>query len=132
MRVLFSSLVLALLVFSGCMSEPKKSKYEQPSWVMKPNQGGSTGAVGTAYRHHKGLSHQRKLAITRALDELSLQKGVKVSISMNKQEHVKNDKSTSELDVESKYSSSNTVTAHIEEIWQDPLSQEFFVWMVID
>ncbi len=131
MRLLFISL-LAILFLSGCTGEPKSSKYEQPSWVLNPNQNGKIGAVGTAYRHYKGLAYQRKLAITRALDELSLQRGVDVSLNMKKYEQVKNDKSSSTVEVKGKYSSKNRVTAHIEKIWQDPMSQELFIWMVMD
>ena len=132
MKLFLASIVLLLLVFTGCSQTEVKSKYDRPSWVMKPNQEGKIGAVGSAYIHYKGVSYQRRLAITRALDELSLQRGVNVSMNMTKEEHVSNDKSRTDLDVKSNYSTSNKITAHIEEVWQDPMSQEYFIWMVLD
>ncbi|MBU1989260.1 hypothetical protein KJ691_00800 [bacterium] len=135
MKLIFTSIILALLVLTGCNTQPvkeKNSKFDQPSWIMKPSQNGKIGAVGTAYRHYKGLAYQRKLAITRALDELTLQQGVKVNLRMEKEVQVVNDRASSSLDVKSDYTANNTITAHIEEIWQDPMSQEFFVWMVLD
>ncbi|MBU1659336.1 hypothetical protein KKG72_09835 [bacterium] len=134
MKSFLAFLLLALLAFSGC-SKPKSAVVEDfsPSWIMNPNQNGKVGAVGTAYRHYKGLSYQRNLAITRALDEMALQRGVKVSLSMIKKEHLKNDNVSTTIDIDSSYTSdSSTITAHIEEAWQDPKTQEFFIWLVLD
>ncbi len=132
MKLFVVSIAFLLLVFSGCSQPEPKSKYERPSWVMKPNQDGKIGAVGSAYIHHRGVSHQRRLAITRALDELSLQRGVDVSMSMAKEEQVTNDRVSTDLNVKSSYTANTKITAHIEEVWQDPMSQEYFVWLVLD
>jgi len=122
------------MAFSGCnQAEPKVSKNTPPSWIMNPNQGGKNGAIGSANRVYDGkTSTKRKLAITRALDELSLQQGVKVQMTMSKKEQVTNDRVKTDMKVDSSYSANTTVTAHIEDAWQDPTSQELFIWMVMD
>lgn len=128
------TLVLLVLIFSGCnQPKPVDSQSIAPSWIMNPNQGGKIGAVGSANRVYDGkTSTKRQLAITRALDELSLQQGVKVKMSMTKNEQVTNDKVNSNVNVDATYSADSTVTAHIEDMWQDPLSAELFIWMVVD
>ena len=134
MHKVVTTFLLILLAFTGCV-QPEANNDTTPKWIMNPNQNGKVGAIGAAYRHHKGFTYQRKLAISRALDELALQQGVKVSLNMRKEEQMRNDKVKSNLDVSSIYttnSNSNTITAHIEETWQDKSTQEFFVWLVID
>jgi hypothetical protein len=101
--------------------------------MLNPNQDGKLGAVGSAMRtYDQKASSQRKLAITRALDELSLQRGVKVNLSMTKQESVANDRSHTTVDSKSTYSSDTKVTAHIKDACKDKFSNELFIWMVID
>lgn len=119
-----------LLIFTGCS---QTTPVKPPQWIMNPSQSGKIGAVGTANRHHKGLSYQRKLAIGRALDEMALQLGVKVSLNMIKKEHVVNEKVTTIIDTDSSYKANSTkITAHIEEAWQDPKTQELFIWLIKD
>jgi undecaprenyl pyrophosphate synthase len=77
-------------------------------------------------------STQRKLAITRALDELSLQRGVKVEMSLEKQESYKNGNGSTQMNVGANYQTKGTITAHIEEVYEDKVSGELFIWMVLD
>lgn len=134
MKIFTYSLILTVLILTGCnQPKPTASPSTPPSWIMNPNQGGKIGAVGSANRVYDGkTSTKRQLAITRALDELSLQQGVKVKMSMTKSEQVTNDRVQSKVDVDATYSANTTVTAHIEAMWQDPLSAELFIWMVVD
>ena len=133
----FSFIVIS--VFFGCNSNPTPSKGQgvyspsAPSWILNPNQNGKIGAVGSAMRtYDQKLSTQRKLAITRALDELSLQKGVKVNMRLLKEDVYKNNRGSSTMDVNSSYKTNNSISAHIEAVYQDKLSGELFVWMVMD
>lgn len=131
----FLTLSFMLLFFSGCGSTPNPSttKCEDKAWMLNPNSNGKLGAVGSSMRtYDQKMNSQRKLAITRALDELSLQKGVKVNLNLNKQELVKNEKSTTTLESKSTYSTNNKITAHIEDACKDNSSGEFFVWMLLD
>lgn len=132
MRLILSLVTLLLLVLTGCSQPEPTNSNTPPSWIMNPNQNGKVGSVGTAYRHHKGLSFQRRLAITRALDEMALQQGVKVTLSMTKKENITNQNVSSKMDVDSTYKANSTLKAHIEEVWQDKNTQEYFIWLVLD
>ncbi len=136
MKSLLTSIILLLLLLSGCGSEPTpKQEYKTvtPEWVSNPNIGGKTGAIGVAGRtYDQKESTKRKLAISRALDELTLQQGVKVQMSMSKHDVVSDDVATTHMDVKSEYKAGSTVTAHIQETWNNPLTGELFIWMVMD
>ena len=132
---LLTSLIFVLVMFAGCASQPAPSSYvvQEPSWVMNPNQDGKIGAIGVAAKtYDQKLSTQRKLAITRALDELTLQQGVRVEMNMDKREVLSNDRSTVNVDAKSTYSAASTVTAHIEDVWKNKISDELYIWMVMD
>ena len=134
MRFFLYSLVV--LSFSGCMNvqpEQDTTKCKDKPWILNPNLNGNIGAVGSAMRtYDQKTSTQRKLAITRALDELSLQQGVNVDLSMKKRDIVANGNSSTSMDTKSQYSANSKVTAHIEEACVNNSSGEFFVWMVMD
>ncbi len=136
MRVFLSSLFLMMLVFSGCNNSapaPQKSNNERPSWILNPNQDGKTGAVGIADFHIKGLSFQKDLAAKRARVELSESQGVTiVSKSKFKESYSSDGRSNSSVSGDSTFKSSSVVTAHIQEVWQDKMSEKMYVWMVLD
>jgi len=133
MRVILFSI---LLVFSivGCNSQPTPTSSNLgPTWIMNRNQDGKVGAIGVAARtYDQKLSSQRKLAITRALDELSLQRGVKVNLNMSKREVLANGTNSVVVDAKSNYSTTSTITAHIQEVFKDNSSGELYIWMVMD
>ncbi|EHP29361.1 hypothetical protein SMGD1_0834 [Sulfurimonas gotlandica GD1] len=122
-----------LFVFAGCNSQPAPKISATPTWILNPNQDGKNGAVGSSMRtYDQKTSTQRKLAITRALDELSLQRGVKVEMSLTKQESYKNGNGSTQMDVGANYQTNSTITAHIENVYEDKISGELFIWMVMD
>ena len=133
MKVLFFTLLIALSIV-GCNSQPTPSSPTlTPLWILNPSSGDKIGAVGVAARtYDQKISSQRKLAITRALDELSLQQGVKVNLNMSKQETLANGKNSISVDAKSNYTTTSTVTAHIQEIYKDVSSGELYIWMVMD
>lgn len=126
------ALFFSIMVFlTGCNSQPEPN--QRPAWVLNPNTGNKNGAVGVAGRtYDQKVSTKRKLAITRALDELSLQSGVKVELSIDKREVVSNDRANTHMDTQSNYAASSNITAHIEDIWEDTRTGELYVWMVMD
>jgi len=134
MSKLLSSLLLIIFVLAGCNSQPASPKVSStPSWILNPNQDGKNGAVGSSMRtYDQKTSTQRKLAITRALDELSLQRGVKVEMSLTKQETYKNGSGSTQMNVGANYQTKSTITAHIEAVYEDKISGELFIWMVMD
>ncbi len=133
MKKLFLSIAL-LFVITGCNSQPSTNQAGgQPAWILNPNKGVKGGAIGVAGRtYDQRISTQRKLAITRALDELSLQQGVKVSLSVETSQTVENGSSHSKVKSAGTYKTSSTITAHIEDIYQDKSTGELYVWMVLD
>ena len=126
---------LSLLFFTGCGVDPQpvSAKCEDRAWMLNPNINGNLGSVGSAMRtYDQKTSSQRKLAITRALDELSLQKGVKITLNIDKRDTVTNDRSNTSIDTKASYSTNNSVTAHIQDVCKDKLSGELFIWMILD
>ena len=129
--------VVLLLLFAGCSSAPtpplSKNRDSMPLWVMQPSRDGKIGAVGIAGRtYDQSLSSQRKLAITRALDELSLEQNVKVSLEMSKNESVHNSQSSLATKEHSTYKSNTKIAAHIDAIWYDKINQELYVYLLLD
>ncbi len=139
MRVLFFvALLMSVTAFfvSGCGASPSPAvQGGKPAWILNPNYDGKTGAVGVAGRtYDQRVSTQRKLAIQRALDELALQQGVKVELSMTKEEHLRNNSASTSMDSTSSYKTTNSgaITAHIEDVWQDKVTGEIYIWLVLD
>jgi len=126
--------ILALLVslmFVACSAQPTASANSRPSWILDPNQAGTVGAVGQCGTHFNGKSMQRKVAITRAIEELAMQGDVTVDSEMSistevSGQHV-NNRSKSKT-----YISANgvSVNAYIEEIYYDKKSTILYVWMI--
>ena len=101
--------------------------------MLNPNKDGVVGAVGISARTYSGtINSQRKLAITRALDELSLQQGVKVKLRIDKKDVVSNGRSNASIKSNASYRVNNRVTAHIEDACIIESTGEFAVWMVVD
>ncbi len=132
MKYFFTSLIVLLLF--ACSSQPTVAhNTKEPSWILNPSQDGKIGAIGIAGRtYDQKMSTQRKLAITRALDELTLQKGVKVNLKMKKSELVTNDRSNTSLNTQTSYGATSNITAHIESVYKDSYTGEIYVWMVLD
>ncbi len=134
-----TALSLSAVLFNGCVNNQNPSatktvkKNQKPEWILNPNLGGKIGAVGVAGNTYDlKPSTKRKLAIQRALDELAMQKGVKVELVMDRVEKVVNDSSFTTMDTKTKYTASKTVKAHLKAMWEDHLSNELYVWLVLD
>jgi hypothetical protein len=128
-------LVVGFLSGCGGSAPAPTEKSARPSWILNPNQDGKTGAVGVSGKtYDQKVSTQRKQAISRALDELALQQGVKVELSMHKEEHLKNSSASTSVDSSSDYKTTSTdaITAHIEDVWQDNITGELYIWLVLD
>ena len=127
-------IVVLFLSFVACSPSPTpKNPNALPSWVITPSMDGKRGAVGVSGRtFDQSISTQRKIAIKRALDELSLQTKVKVKLHMTKEEVVTNSKASLKTNDYSTYSANASITAHIEDSWMDRNSQELYIWMVLD
>jgi uncharacterized lipoprotein NlpE involved in copper resistance len=125
--------LLLIFILAGCNTQPAPTTTLVPTWILNPNQNGKSGAVGSSMQtYDQKISTQRKLAITRALDELSLQQGVEVNMNLTKQENYTNGNAYTQMDVNASYQSKSKISAHIEEVYQDKISGELFIWMVMD
>ncbi len=123
------------IFFIACNNPKPKVQSSKPEWILNPNYNGKVGAVGVAGRtYDQRVSTQRKLAIQRALDELAMQQGVKVKLKMKKNELVKNDSVSTTTTTKSEYETTNnsSITAHIEDVWQDKITGEIYIWLVLD
>jgi hypothetical protein len=128
--------IIIFLVFLliGCSAKtPQRTiNNDMPDWILHPNKNGHIGAIGVAARtYDQSISTQRKLAISRALDELSLEKNVKVTLELNRNEHFKNAHLDVDMKTKSSYHTSTNITAHIQDIWQNKLTGQLYVWMVV-
>ena len=109
-------------------SKPKSNA--KPDWFFNTSKDGKTGGVGISGIHINGLSAQRGLAISRAVDEIARQLGVKVSSVLKIS--TTNSSAGSNTAMES-YSihtvDGRSVTATISGIWVDPATDELYIWM---
>ena len=126
----FTLFTITLLLLCGCHGK-QPQKQERPTWINNPHQSGTTGAVGSAKIHFEGSAAQRKLAISRALDELAQQQGVVVTSQILRQDSREGELTSSKADIYSfQKNSGETVHAYIEAVWQDPETEELFIWMI--
>ncbi len=126
------SIFTLILMFSGC-GNPKPAPVVKPEWINKPTYDGKTGAVGSSRPHVKGKAEQRRLAISRALDELSFQSGMNVGTQITRKEKQQGQHARTSSELFTVQTSDNkTIHAHIEEVWEHPRTEELFVWLVVD
>ena len=131
-KLFFISLIVSLS-FSACQSKYKSIPINKPTWINSPQKEGKVGAIGSAMPHFKGKTAQRKLAISRALDELAQQSGVQVQSSIIRNEKRSGKQTQSSAEVFTIQNSANeTIHAHIEKTWTNPRTKEVYVWLVAD
>ena len=132
-NILFIFLIISSFIGCNSSSQNIDIKNSKPAWILNPNLNGKKGALGISGRtYDQKISTQGKRAIARALDELSLQMGVKVDIEMTTKEEVLSNNNSSSFKQNSNYKASNKVTAHIEGVYMDKYTNELYVWMVLD
>lgn len=106
----------------------------KPAWVYKPAKNGKIGGVGVSGFHIRGKTAQRELAITRAIDDIARQMGITVQSNLETASTASSSGAVSSaMQTYSLHTVSGTVVkAHIEEVWEDPSTQELYVWMVVE
>jgi hypothetical protein len=137
MKKLYIIATIFLLTFTGCMNREVKSNSGstvqtngRPAWFFNPTMGKYTyGGIGVAGRSSKGISGQRRLAISKAIDELAFQLGVSVkSIVETTQKQ-----SNSEYQSYSVQTTTGDVfSAKLMEVWYDNEKEELYAWMIIE
>ena len=132
-----SLLFVLSIFFIACQNTPSPkttaATVQKPEWIYQPSINGKVGAVGSAMPHFKGTAAQRRLAISRGLDELSQQSGVNVQSTIKRNEKRLGSLTNSSAEVFTIQNSANeTIKAHIEDIWVEPRTKEIFIWLVAD
>ncbi|MDR2883936.1 MAG: hypothetical protein LBV09_02375 [Deferribacteraceae bacterium] len=102
----------------------------KPSWYWSPGYEGKLGGVGEAGFNVYGVSEQRKLATSRAIEDIARQKGLTVSSSQAVSHSAASD-GTASVNIES-YSvhtvEGMTISARVRQVWQDPSTDRIIVW----
>lgn len=154
MKIFYSFLLIFFIVsFLGCANHSKeivKSNDKQknanyslvkhngrmvPSWVLSPSKNGKIGGVGKCGFHVNGYTAQKELATERALEDIARQKGVEITSSLKISSQGSNYTNMPSTVSESKSEQRvmNTgVKAHIEEIWQDEITKDLYIYMIED
>lgn len=131
MYKLLLSAFLLLLLLTGCSTQKDLPPVQKPNWIDYPSSDLLIGAVGSAMPHFKGKTAQRRLAISRAIDELAQQSGVKVQSTILRKESREGSLTQASAEVYTIQNSENkTIQAHIEAVWTHPRTQEIYVWLL--
>ncbi len=121
--------ITIILFLVSCVSVPHVGG--QPSWVNSPSVSGKVAGIGICGTHVNGKNAQRNLSIKRAIDEIAAQLGVTVNnISLVGTVGTSSGVSTSVETYSLQSVDGRVVTAVIKETWQDPKTNELYIWMV--
>lgn len=105
----------------------------KPDWYYSPSKNGKIGGVGVCGMHVDGKTGQKKLAVERALAEIARQMGVKVQSFSALKSQTAAGSSSVQGETHSFFTvDGKTVNAHIEKMWEDPYTDELYVWMVAE
>jgi len=123
------SFILGFMVFFySCKSST--SSRDIPSWLISLDGYRNSGlvATGCAYMHVKGLDAQKKLAMQRAIEELSMQKSTTInSISTKKEKRNNGSLSSSSYKNQSTYTTNTNVSFEIKETYFNEKNQQYCV-----
>jgi hypothetical protein len=128
LTLIFLAIGLSLSATSCSSPSPKHASQGKPDWVDNPQTMGNKVALGQAAPHINGRAEQRKLAHTRALDELSRQMGVQVTTQTDYRQTMTDTSSRSNIQSQSSHRVEGTrVKAVIKAEWFDPSSNVFYI-----
>ena len=128
MKEMLMGVLVIFLFLNGCNSQ---SSYAQNCNINQKAPKGKIGGLGIALRHLGGKSAQRKLAISRALDEIASQLGTTVSNQTIRRENINNGTKNSTMQIYSfQTTNGKIVKAKIEHTCYDSRSGELYIWMV--
>jgi hypothetical protein len=88
-------LVASVILFVGCVNGLKTDNISvvkpEPKWLANPYiDNDEYAAVGCSYKHTNGVTAQKKLAISRAIDSIATQKRVTVDNVNLRRKHLSN------------------------------------------
>ncbi|MDY0164090.1 hypothetical protein [Desulfobotulus sp.] len=128
-------LLIPTLIFTACTPHSSgtgpQNAQTRPSFILNPSIEGRMGGVGIARPHIKGVSAQRELAISRAIDEIARQKGTRVQSWQAIQTTGTRESASTHMEAVSiQTTSGETIQAIIRQMWEDPATKELYVWML--
>lgn len=134
-------IVISIALLAACstpskvipdLSPDNKQEHGKPYWYWKAGATGKIGGVGICGPHINGPTGQRELAVSRAIDDIAKQMGVKVSSSLHMVTSGTRDSVVTQADVYSVQTvDGKTVKAEVKEFWEDPETGDLYVWMVM-
>ncbi|GAB1534608.1 hypothetical protein ADMFC3_02390 [Geovibrio sp. ADMFC3] len=127
-------ILLAFVCACGNQTVTAPVPQPKPEWLWKPSDNGKIGGVGIAKEHIHGIDAQRKLAVSRAIDSIAAQLGVQVQNVTVLESHANSSGAgTTTIDSYSIHTvQGSTVKASVREFWNDPQTNELYVWMVLE
>ncbi|MGE4265969.1 MAG: hypothetical protein AB7F25_00905 [Deferribacterales bacterium] len=138
MNRILTLIILAVfcLTFSGCFAgktDGVRLINGKPEWFYHPSDGSSIGGVGVSGIHVDGKTGQKTLAMQRALEEIARQMGVKVQ-SFSSLKSVSDSTGSAVSGESSSFFTvdGSEVKARIKAMWEDPYTEELYVWMVTE
>lgn len=135
--IIFKIMVLALaLSFAagGCAYFPTEyNAYRaKPYWISHPSGTGYIGGVGYSGVHIKGKFGQRELAVSRAIDDIARQLGVKVDSVVSTYTEGNESSSFSSMNIYSVHTVTGAAfSAKITDVWEDGKSGDLYIYMRI-
>lgn len=128
--------VMFVMLIPGCASKglTPSDAASKPEWLWKPSADGRVGGVGIAKEHINGADAQRMLAVSRAIDAIAVQIGVKVNnVMLIESRSDSGGASSVMIESYSLHSAEGSVVrAAVREFWSDPYTKELYVWMVVE
>ncbi|BDU51050.1 hypothetical protein [Haliovirga abyssi] len=129
---------IMLLSLVGCSSMNSKgnsfknenSSNKMPNWVFNSTLNGKykLAGIGVSKRTIDGTTRQREIAISRAIDEISKQMGIKVS-NRSLSHATKSESSFEQYSLQTV--EGKTVNAVINGMWYNKDTGELYIWMVV-
>lgn len=129
----------AALLLPGCAGSASKSGGAKaaagaPSWILNSDKPGYQGVVGSAPKQDwGGREAQRRVALTKARQELAQMVRVQVESTTRSQVEERAGKVSRDADIETRLQSSVALSleqARVIEEWVDPQSGELYIWLV--
>lgn len=129
---LWTLFVFLFFCIGGCSYYPNDTNAyrARPDWVYNPSGVDYIGGVGYSGVHINGKSGQRKLAVSRAIDEIARQLGVKVDSVVSTKLDGDKSGSFSKMNVFSVQTvKGEAFSAIITDMWEDSEKGELYVYM---
>lgn len=127
-RTMFYAIFLNVFLLSCATVDNNNSS--RPDWILHRHIEGKVCAVGSSLAHIKGFAYQQATAISRAIDQIAMQKSVQVNTTV---EHFITGSSGHTASGLSAYSVQNsigqTLAATVLDTWLNKKTGEFYVWM---